>query len=184
MSYYLLEQDLMIPGVAGIGGVPEDIEPLDWIQGKWLPPPRPDLRLTLSNTSGPYRGDIIGSLVMVFSSELKALLGRLGVDNVQYFPVELEDPRSKEVEGGYWLANVLGRVQCVARSALVERPSGLVELGPFAVDPARAALRLFRLHERPILLVVDQRLRDGLLAGDVLGVRLRETTAYDGLAGR
>ncbi|MGK3992646.1 imm11 family protein [Sorangium sp. So ce1024] len=184
MKFYLLEQDLRIADIAGVGSVPEYIEPLDWIQGKKLPPPRPDLRLMLMNTSGDFRGDIIGSLVTLFSDELKAVLMRLGVDNIDYFPVELEDPMTHEVEEGYWLVNILGLVACVDRAKSVMRacPSGGEELsGPFHVDEDRTfGLKLFRLAEDPTLIVINEDLKRSLDQEDLAGVRMRATFRFDG----
>lgn len=184
MKFYLLEQDLRIPDIAGVGAVPEDIEPLDWIQGKKLPPPRPDLRLELMNPSGDFRGDIMGSLVTLFSNKLKAVLPELGVDNIDYFPVELEDPVTHKVEGGYWLVNVIGIVACLdrARSTLRPDPLGGEDLtGPFYLDEAKTlGLKLFRLAEDPTLIIINEDLRRSLTQAGLVGVRMRATFRYDG----
>jgi len=183
-KYYLLEQDKRIAEIAGIGDVPEDIEPLDWISGRRLPRPRDPLRLILAGASGEKMTDIIGGLVTVFSSELKDLLARCGVDNIDYFPVELEHRVTQKLHTGYWLTNVIGRVACVdpQRSTIVPRPGGSKGiLESFEVDSTKVGpLRLFRLDEKPTLIVIDAGLRAQLLDAPLNGVRLRSTTAYDG----
>ncbi len=183
-KYYLLEQDKRIADIAGIGDVPEDIDPLDWVSGRRLPSPRALLQLTLAGASGEEMTDLIGGLVTVFSSELKELLARYGVDNIDYFPVELNHPVTRKVYAGYWLANVIGRVACVdlKRSTIVPRPGGSKGiLESFEVDPTKVGgLRLFRLDEKPTLIVIDAGLRAQLLNAPLNGVRLRSTAAYDG----
>lgn len=183
-KYYLLEQDKRIADIAGIGDVPDDIEPLDWISGKRLPRPRDPLRLTLAGASGEEMTDIIGGLVTVFSNDLKDLLARCGIDNIDYFPVDLEHAVTRKVHAGYWLVNVIGRVACVdpQRSTIVPRPGGSKGiLESFEIDAAKAGLlRLFRLDEKPTLIVIDAALRAQLLDAPLNGVRLRSTASYDG----
>ena len=183
MTYYLLEQDLRIPDSTAIGAVPEHIEPSDWIAGKRMESPG-RLRLRLSNSGGGFRGDIIGTLLTLFSDDLKAALEGLGIDNVEYHPVELEDPRTHEVESGYWLINIVGLVACVdrGRSTIKPRPSGgFGILESFRVDPARTqGFRMFRLGEKPTLIVIDESLRRCLLERNLVGVRMRSTESYDG----
>lgn len=184
MSYFLLEQDLRIPDIAAVGGVPESIEPLDWMRGKKMPPPPGTLRLPLSSASGDARTDIMGSLVTLFSDELKDAMIQFGVDNIDYFSVELEDQATHEVESGYWLANVVGIVECVdaARSTIVPRPSGAKgRLESFYIDPRRAGgLSIFRLAEQPTLIVIKEVLREFLESLPLSGVRMRHTSVYDG----
>ena len=183
MNFYLLEPDRRIPGIAAVGDVPENLEPLDWLRGKRMPNPGP-LRLPLSASSGDLRPDLIGTLLTLFSDDLKNALLAFGIDNVDYVPVQLQHPRSQELESGYWLSNVIGLVECVdlSRSVIEPRPSGTKgSLLSFHVDPDRAAgLHLFRLVEDPTLIVIDEPLRRFLQAQDLAGVRLRHTRTYDG----
>jgi hypothetical protein len=183
MDYFILEQDLRIPDSAAVGGVPPSIEPLEWSSGKKLSAPAMPLRVSLMRGSGSYLGDILGGVVTLFSTRLRDAFSELGVNNIDYFPVELEIPDTGEVRTDFWLVNVLGRVQCVDRAAstIVTRPSGGEWLRAFKIDPAAAkGLPLFRLHENPALVIIDGRIRDGLRSVDVRGVRMRPTLKYDG----
>lgn len=185
MSHYLLEPDRRIPGIAAVGTVPDDMDPLDWMHGKRMPPPAAGpMRLPLSDSSGDLRPEIMGTLLTLFSDTLKDAMGAFGIDNIDYHPVELQHPVTKVVEQGYWLANIIGIVSCVdtTRSVIVPRPSGGKGwLKSFYVDPARAsALRIFRLAEDPTLIVIDEPLRSHLRSLELAGVRLRHTKAYDG----
>lgn len=184
MNYYLLQPDRDDPDIAAIGGVPESFEPLDWISGKKLGGPQGVLRLHLSAVSGPMLGDVIGSLVTVFSDDLKNALTSFGIDNIDYYPVELEDTTTQQVHAGFWLVNILGRVNCVdtARSTIAPRPSGSKGvLKSFQVDAKRTGgLHLFRLDEKPTLIVIDEPLWSFLMTQPMNGVILPSTDKYDG----
>jgi len=185
MNYYLLEQDLRIPNIATVGDVPENIEPLDWMRGQRLPAPGPGpLRLMLSSMSGEEPTDIIGSLLTLFSDDLKGALTQFGIDNIDYFPVELQHPLTHEVWRGYWLANIIGLVACldVSRSVILPRPSGARgHLRSFYVDPDRAGdRRIFRLAEDPTLIILREDVRRHLQSLPLGGVRMRHTKSYGG----
>lgn len=185
MKYYLLEQDLRIPDIAAVGELPEAIDPYEWMSGKKMPAPEGNpLRVMLTRGSGSYRGGIIGASLTLFSDQLKEALSKLNIDNIDYYPVLLENPDSGAVEAGYWLANVIDLVACVdvAKSVIVERPSGgKGSLESFTVDPEKAkGNRLFRLAENPTLIVIDQDLRQSLEDMKIGGVRMRATEKYEG----
>ncbi|OLD92126.1 MAG: hypothetical protein AUG84_02135 [Chloroflexi bacterium 13_1_20CM_4_66_7] len=182
--YYLLEQDLLVPGASALGDLPEDMDPLDWVQGKVMPPPPNPLRLVLSENSGDFRGDIIESLLTLYSDKLKHALTDFGVDNVDYFPVELEHPETRRIEVGYWLANVIGLVNCVdlANSTFQQRSSGTgIILESFTIDDTRAPHQpIFRLDEKATLVVINEHLKAHLDAAGLAGVRFTRTEEYGG----
>ena len=184
MQYYILDQDPNNPDGAAVGSLPDDIEPLDWIQGKAVTAPTTPLRLPLMRSSGDFRGDIMGGLITLFSDQLKTALDSFGVDNVDYYQVELENPYTNDTEGGYWIANILGRVECVdvGKSSITPRRSGgRGKLKSFYVDPDAAQdFSLFRLHEKPTLIIVTERLKKHLDSAGLVGVRTRLTQDYDG----
>jgi hypothetical protein len=71
----------------------------------------------------------------------------LGIDNIQYFPVELQNTEGG-IEHAYYLINVLGRLKAehVSASVFAPMPSGKGDLLSFKVDPAKAVgQRFFRL---------------------------------------
>jgi hypothetical protein len=184
MAYYLLKQNRLVKGARAIRDLPEDMDGVDWIQGKVMPPPPTPLRLVLSENSGGFRGDIIQSLVTLFSEKLKGALDSFGVDNVEFFPVELEDPATQTTENGYHLANIIGLVSCVdmAKSDVRELPSGTgVRLKAFVIDERRAPDQaIFRLDEKPTLIVINERLKTHLETAGLKGLKMIPTTEYDG----
>ena len=182
-SYFLLEHDLRIPETSAIGEIPDHLEPLDWMSGKKQPDPGP-LKLSTSAVSGDFLPDMMGSLVTLFSTNLKNALTEFGVQNIDYFPVELEHVTEKMIVHNYWLANITDRIACidVQNSVLISRTGGLKpRVEKFRVDPVRAGDRkIFRLDEKPTLIVINQPLREYLQAQEIYGVRLRATHVYDG----
>lgn len=184
-DYYLLEQDLRIPDIQAIGNVPEDLDLLEWIKGEPVQGPKGKLRFKLSHNSGKEITDIVGSLVTVFSNDLKIALDKFGVTNVQYFPCELQHPISKEISENWWLINIVGRVACVdeSRSQVKSYPSGAgYILESFYVDPLKASnFSIFRLDEKATLIIITKELREHLRQNnDLGGVRMRHTRVYDG----
>ena len=96
MKFYILDQDAEIEGSAAVDGLPDFMDPIDWMRGKIMPAPPKDLILNLSEASGDYRGDIIDGLITLYHDALKNALTAFGIDNIQYFPVKLRNqPGSK-----------------------------------------------------------------------------------------
>ncbi|MBI3561659.1 MAG: hypothetical protein HY080_08095 [Gammaproteobacteria bacterium] len=177
--FYILDQDAEIEGSAAVDGLPESIDPIDWIRGKIMPAPPKDLVLELSEASGAYRGAIFDGLITLYHDTLKKALTEFGVNNIQYFPVQLRNPTMDTLESGYWIANIIGLIECVDRenSILIPLPSGTGEdLGPFQIAESKTkGAPLFRLAESPTLVIVTEKLVDHLIASDICGVRARDT---------
>lgn len=183
MNYYILQQDPRIIEQPSLLSCPENIDPLDLIDGKILPIPNTPIRLSLSPRSGDYRGCIIDGIVTLFHEYFIAELTRLGVDNFQCFPVELANPEGG-IEIAYSLINVIGLLEAVNReeSVLEPRVGGWgADLYSFKIDPAKTkGQRLFRLKEAPSLIIIDESLREDLLAFNPPGVLMLPTERYDG----
>ena len=177
--FYILDQNAEIEGSAAVNDLPESIDPLDWIRGKIMPAPPKDLVLNLSEASGDGRGDIIDGLITLYSDKLKKVLTDFGIDNIQYFPVKLRDPKDGTLERGYWIANIIGLIECVDKenSTLIPLPSGIGnDLGPFQIMASKTkGVPLFRLAEAPTLVIVTEKLVDHLIASEICGVRARDT---------
>lgn len=182
MDYYILQQDHRILNQPSVIDVPDDLDPLDWIDGKIMTAPSP-LRLSLSPRSGKFRGGIIGGLVTLFHQRFIDELIRLGIDNIQNFPVELENPEG-EIETNYSLVNIIGLLEAVDVQASVIEPwahksRGLLK--SFKIDSSKAmGQRFFRILEAPTLIIIDGNLRESLLAFNPPGVLMLPTERYNG----
>lgn len=175
-------QDPRIPHQPHVARCPDTIDPLDWINGRIMPDPGP-MGVKLSHKEERFRGGIIGGLLPLFHQYFIDELTRLGIDNIQYFPVELEDSEGN-VEYTYSLANVIGLIEAVNVNASVIKPrasGGHGRLFSFKIDHHKARdHRLFRLAEAPTLIIIDEYLWKDILAFNPPGVMLLPTERYDG----
>ncbi len=182
LNYYILKQDPRILEQPIVMGCPENFDPLDWVDGRILADPGL-LRFSLSPRSGKFRGGIIEGLVTLFHQRFIQELTRLAIDNIQYFPVGLENPEG-EIELTYSLINVIGLLEAVDEKDSIIKPcptGGRGDLYSFKIDPAKTrGLRFFRIVEAPTLIIIDETLRDNLVAFEPPGVMMLPTERYDG----
>ena len=183
MNYYILQQDPRIIEQPSLLGGPKNIDPFDLIRGKTVPVPNTPIPLSLSPSSGSYRGCIIDGIVTLFHKYFIEGLTRLGVDNFQSFPVELTNPEGG-IEFAYSLINVIGLLEAVDEKESVIEPratGGRGQLYSFKIDPTKTmGQRLFRLAEAPTLIIIDESLWKELLVFDPPGVMMLPTERYDG----
>ncbi len=183
MGYFILQQDLRIVGQPALLGCPDSVDPEEFLDGRVLPTPGTPLRFSLSPRSTKYRGCIISGIVTLFHDVFRMELTRLGIDNIQYFPVELQNPEG-EIELKYSLVNVIGLIEAVDASNSVITPragGGRGVLESFKIkESAARGQRLFRLAENPTLIIIDQTLRDSLEAFNPPGVLMLPTDRYEG----
>jgi len=181
MKYHILKQDPRIeeqPKTSDCGG----LDPLDFIDGKVLPDPG-ELHIKLSPRSSDFRGEMIQGVSTLFHRDFIAELSRLGIDNLQYFPVHMHAPDGM-IEKAYSMANVIGLVDAVDinNSTLGEKVSGIrPTLYSFTIDEEKAkGLRMFRILHAPSLIIIDDTLREELLNYDPAGVLMYPTEDYNG----
>jgi len=108
---------------------------------------------------------------------------RLGIDNIQYFPVELENPEG-QIETKYSLVNVIGMLDAVDKSSSVIEPratGGRGWLRSFKIDAAAArGKRLFRVVDAPTLIIIDEALDSSLADFNLAGAWTLPTEEYEG----
>lgn len=188
MPFYVMKQDTLIPGSVALGGLPAGIDPSDWLTGQPLPALPVGATLTLSAQSGDYFGSVIGAFLPLFHTSLKQALDDFGVDNVQYCPINLYDPNFQDGAGRtitrYVAANVIGRFDCLDRekSQLRAWPSGRgYDLLSTVIDADKTAGRkIFRLHDDPTLIIIDESLKQRLVdeLNVLVGVDIIRTEDY------
>ena len=183
MAFYIMKQYTLVEGVASLDGLPDDMDPMDWLQGKVIVPPPKDLVLDLSLNSGDFRGDIIGTFATLYSDELKEALETLSVDNVQFFPVRLRDQNDGTTEGGFWLVNIIGLYDCVdvGKSKIKPWVTGIgFDFLSMVLDESKTnGAKIFRLKDDPTKVIINQELKDYFDQTDMLvGVELIQTEDY------
>jgi hypothetical protein len=188
-SFYLLHRNPMADHAFGIVGGPDDLDPIDWLEGKKLTPVASPVVLEMHEASGESGdlADIAGGLYTVFSDRLRKTLVAAGVDNVDYFPARLVHPVSGNRSDDYALVNVLGLVEAVDKSKSTMTGIGgrlPPTLKQFTIDQKRAGdLRLFRLAESPRLIVIDESVKTTIEAAALDGVFIQRTQEWTGTNG-
>ncbi|MBN1501851.1 MAG: hypothetical protein JW982_16960 [Spirochaetes bacterium] len=178
--YWVIEADLQVKGLASIMDLPDDIEGMEWMCGKEMPDRKQPISLNLNRGSGSFRGDIMGGILPLYSDDLRDLFNEYGINNIQYFPVDITDTILNEVEYGYSLVNIIGLISCVKNYDFnlspLARPSSLEK---FSIDPAKTFnLPIFRLFESRRLIVINDDLRNYLSDKGLAGVRITKTEEY------
>jgi hypothetical protein len=188
MSFYVMKQDTLIQGSVALDGVPDFIDPSDWIAGKVMPAPQADLVLPLSLESGKYFGSIINSFLPLFHKSLKNCLDKFGVDNIQYYPVDLIDQNglvpNEKLAGVYYLANIIGRLDCVdlQKSQVEYWPSGYgFDFLSMSIDEQKTnGEKIFRIKDNATLIIINEELKQYLVdeLNVLVGVELIKTEDY------
>ena len=183
MNYFTLQQDPRVPEQPSVLSCPEDIAPEEFLEGKHMKVPRKPLHLKMSERSGNFRSAIIAGILPLFHNKLLEELKKLGVDNLELFPVDLENPEGEIVQK-YSLVNIIGMLDAVdqGKSELVPRAvGGRPDLKSFKIDAKKArGHHMFRIPEVPTLVIIDEKVKAGLSAVKPPGALMRPTESYDG----
>jgi hypothetical protein len=114
--------------------------------------------------------------IPIWSDRLIAVLHEARVDNFDTYEVVIRDPRSGLVASHYKAVNVLTRIAASdsARSEWDGRSEmGAREFKRLVLDANKAdGARMFRLAERPTMLIVDEETRCALEGAALRGVRI------------
>jgi len=163
--------------------LPDEIDLIDSIMGK-----KPDfyelpIQIPAKITVGEklVYTDIINPGVPLFSQKMKSALDELGVENIDYYPVELINGETKEVLAEYWLGIVTNIIACMDldKSTFIESTVGRMVISTFAIDPSKTeGLNLFRFHNIPGFILINEDLKEKLSAIDFKGISYRHTSEY------
>lgn len=119
--------------------------------------------------------DAYHEFIPVWSDRLINVLRAAGADNIDVYDAIIRDPRTGLETSEYKAVNVLGRVDCVdmEQSAYDSRSErGAREFTKLVIDPRKTlGLKIFRLHERPTLLLINEDIKQGIAAAQLKGLR-------------
>jgi hypothetical protein len=185
VPFYIMQQDTMVDGPRALDGVPDHMDSLEWQQGQAMPDPSAGkvLTLELSLESGEFRGSIIEGFLTLYHKSLKKALTEQGVDNIDYFPVQLHDQNTEKMDGSYFLANILGLIDCVdmGKSKVKMWKSGNgFRFESMVIDESKTrGLKIFRLKDDPTKVIINEQLKQYFDSVDVLsGVEIIQTEDY------
>lgn len=126
--------------------------------------------------------DIINPGVPLFSDKMKSALDECGVSNIDYYPVLIVNSDTKEKLAEYWLGIVTDIIACIDldKSCFEENKMGKTVITQFSIDNSKTSgLNLFRFHNIPGLLIINQELKTMLSNSEFVGVSFKPTDEYN-----
>lgn len=157
MKYFIMKQDPRFSNnayTADTGG----LDMFELADGLKMEDPG-ELHINLTPNSGNHRGCIIEGATTLFHKNFITELNKLGVDNIQYFPVHMHAPDGM-IEKAYSVANIIGLVDAVdvENSKLGEKIGNIRQtLYSFTIDPEKTeGLHIFRILHAPSLIIIDE----------------------------
>lgn len=179
MEYYIFDEVAGNPYIPYIGELPEELDMVEVIMGKSLSLNRPiRLPVKIYDESDVIYPDMMTADVPLFSERLKNTLDDLGVDNINYFPVELFDEVSGVVVAHYYLGIINGLIKCL-KSGIETSSAGRLLIKNPVIDPTLTSGQMFfRLYERPSLIIINSYVKEGLERADLEWVSIIRTEDY------
>ena len=183
MQYYIFDE--VSPNrYAPFLELPDEIDLIESIMGKEPNFDELPIKMSAEIEDGEeiVYTDIINPGVPLFSQKMKLALDDVGVCNIDYFPVLIIDEETKEVLAEYYLAIVKSIIACIdlSKSQFKEGIAGREVITRFAIDESKTkGLNLFRFHNIPGLIIIDELLQDKLSKIEFNGVSFKPTEEYN-----
>src|SRR5262245_46799855 len=97
--------------------VPPGLKTRDWKTGEEMLKPPATYTLTWDGKSPNKLSDVVltQSQLQIWSPKTISVLEGIGVDNIQYFSIDIDTGKRGEVEKSYKIANILGLISCLDR---------------------------------------------------------------------
>jgi hypothetical protein len=138
-----------------------------------MPIPAAQAEKTLTDNVLTY-----GEWALICSAKLKNVLDRAGVDNVDWYPLVLDNQSTGGEVSGYWLGNVVGVVDCVDWSKAVMDEDETF-FGRLWIDPAKAKGHLiFRIAGYEHHLVAHRTIKEAVERESITGLTLTPANGY------
>lgn len=122
---------------------------------------------------------------LLFSPRLRQVLEKISLDNIQYFPVTVQNPVDGTQISDYQVANIIGRLACLDRdeSVLVTDPDNdnIIEfIEKLAIDEDKlSGFDLVRMHEESEIIVASDRVKDACEQAGITGVRFYKPAEHE-----
>lgn len=170
--------------------VPDELTYGDWITGeRLLTTPR-----VATLVGDPHYASTLSDMVLtqfelpVLSPRAISTLESIGVDNIEYFPINIKRPKVKTVETSYKIANVIGLVYCLDKDhatfkTFAANPDKLKILRQYrvfaekiaAAGSGKKAPLVFRLGEFSEHLLVHESVKAAFEKGKLTGAKFTAT---------
>ena len=183
--YYIAQKIVTLENSITLGKIDSDIdlEPVNLLSGTKLSTPPTYIDIELSATSGDYYPDIISSLITLYSTKIKNCFDNCGIDNIDYYPVNIIDKKTNSVNTDYWFANICERIRCVdiEKSDTKKNAFGTLKFKSFSIDEAKTnGAALFRLDEKGTLVIIHERIHKAFIEIGTKGIIIENTKKFDG----
>ncbi len=163
--------------------LPDEIDLIETIMGKkpqfdYLPI---EMEAEIDEGESVVYTDIINPGVPLFSPKMKSALDECGVNNIEYYPVHIIDDNTKEVLAEYFLAIVTDIIPCIDLETSVFKDDALGKafISKFFIDEKKTkGLNLFRLHNIPGLILINEELKEKLSKIKFVGISFKHTDLY------
>lgn len=122
---------------------------------------------------------------LLFSPRLRQVLENISLDNIQYFPVRVQNTVDGTQIENHYVANIIGRLACLdwEESVLFTDPEDdtVVEfIEKLAIDEDKLrGFDLVRMHEEPEVIVASDRVKDACEQAGITGVRFYKPAEYE-----
>lgn len=132
--------------------------------------PETPLRATVVSDAQSVLAELWETPLPMMTARLHQALCQLGVSNLDVYPVELTDSRSGKIIDDYLAFNLIGVIAAADLQQTRFAPGSpermiSADIDHLVVAPDRiAGAHMFRLGESVSAIVVDQQVRDGLIA--------------------
>lgn len=124
---------------------PDTLNEGDWIRGERLASKPKVFTLAGDSKYASALSDMVLTQFQlpVLSPRAVSTLEDLGIENVEYFPVNIKRPKAKDVEKSYKMANIVGRIDCLDKKH--------ADFETFSANPNKlSSLRRYRILEDKI----------------------------------
>ena len=145
-----------------VSDAPDGLDSGSWITGERLVV-KPAVVTLVGDSDSPSK---LSDMVLtpfqlpVLSPQAVSTLADIGVDNVEYFPINIKRPKVKAVEQSYKIGNIVGLVYCLDKShatlrTFTRNPNKIVALRQYRIledkvtgaGPGKKPPLVFRLGE-------------------------------------
>lgn len=109
---------------------------------------------------------------LLINERVKGVFDSIGIQNIQYFPAELIINGQPNVAHDYWIANIIGSIDCIDKSAssLSFDPDGDIEfIESLALKDPHKYGHIFRLSEYLPVIVISDALKTRLETAGISG---------------
>jgi len=186
--YYIIRYDEEGHNAAGILDKPDVISVNNFVfdLGKKMDMgiPRAEFSINASQ-NGELLDYVLTSLRgMVVSEKFKNVLDESGADNIDYYPVVINNNITKRKFDGYYIANIVGLVDCMDMDNskyqnMAAFPDKIRVIENLKIDEDKIkGLVIFRLMQRSSIILINGYMRNILAKEHLSGVKIVQADGY------